>query len=75
MLKLGEILTLDNNKKYVVAGTTYHDNELYCYLVEMNNTKNTDMYLVKDNQLVQVIDENLIKELEISIANNIKEDL
>ena len=70
MVKLGEILTLDNNKKFVVAGTTNYENNLYCYVAELDNSDNTKIYLVKEDNLVQVVDENLIEELEKILATN-----
>ena len=70
MVKLGEILTLDNSKKFVVAGTTNYENNLYCYVAELDNPNNTKIYLVKENNLVQVVDENLIEELESIFVSN-----
>ncbi len=70
MVKLGEFLTLDNSKKFVVAGTTNYENNLYCYVAELDNPDNTKIYLVKENNLVQVVDENLIEELESIFVSN-----
>jgi hypothetical protein len=70
MLKLGEILTLNNNKKFVVVSTTNYENNLYCYLSELDNSNNTKIYLVKEDNLIQVVDEILINELENIFANN-----
>jgi hypothetical protein len=69
MVNLGEILTLDNNKKFVVISTTNYENNLYCYVAELDNFDNTKIYLVKGEHLVQVIDEKLIEELENIFAN------
>lgn len=71
MVRLGQILTLDNNERFVVANTTYYDNNLFCYLVELNNNDNTGIYLEKENILIPVIDESLRDELEIIFANNL----
>lgn len=70
MVRLGEILTLDNNKKFAVAATTNYDNNFYCYVAELDNPDNTKIYLVKENNLVQVVDENLIEALESIFVNN-----
>ena len=72
MLKLGEIITLNNNKEYIVASTTVHENNNYAYLVEYENNENTKIYLVNENELTEVINKNLIDELEnlfVSIYN------
>ena len=69
MVKLGEILTLDNNKSYVVAGITNYENNSYCYVSELNNPDNTKIYLINEDNLTQVTDEELIEQLENIFAN------
>ena len=70
MLKLGEILTLSNNKKIVVVDITNYEDDLYCYSAELDNPDKTNIYLVKGDNLIQVDDENLIEELENKFAKN-----
>ena len=74
MVKLGEILTLDNSKKFVVAGTTNYEKNLYCYVAELDNPDNTKIYLVNNENLVQVVDEKLMKELENIFANSLDDN-
>lgn len=64
MLEQGEILTLDDNKKYIVVFSCIYQEENYAYLVEQQNYKNT-MFCKFDNQngLEEVTDQNIITEI------------
>ena len=64
MIKIGEILTLSNNKKYVVVNTTYFNSNYFCYLVEFNDFHNEKIYMIDGDNLFEVRDNVLIKKLE-----------
>lgn len=71
MLKLGEIITLNNKKKYaVVSFASYLDNK-YCYLVDLDDFDNIKICLYDQNKLTNVLDENLLKNLENIFIDNI----
>ena len=64
MLKQGEMLTLDDNKKYSVVWTVNYNNKNYVYLIEQDDLTNT-MFCEYDNDSIlnEVIDSDLIQEL------------
>ena len=70
MLKVGEIVTINNSKKYIVASTTSYEDNHYAYLVEFDNSENTKIYLVDGDNLTEVNDNALIDELENIFVNN-----
>lgn len=64
MLSQGEILTLNDNKKYTVVSSTIMDDINYVYLVDQDDYTNL-MFCKYDNNngLEEVIDETLIEKL------------
>ena len=64
MLEQGEILTLEDDKEYVVVSSVVLDNINYVYMIEANNFANV-MFCKYDNVdgLYEVDDPDLIKEL------------
>lgn len=69
MIELGEILTLEDNKEYVVVGSTMLNEINYVYL--MNSKDYSNFMFCKYDQtdgLYEVTDPELLKQL-ISIFN------
>ena len=64
MLEQGEILTLNDNKTYIVSYIDKLDNKNYVYLVEQDDYTN-NMWCEHDskNGLQEVVDEKLIEKL------------
>lgn len=64
MLNQGEILTLNDNKKYTVVSSTNYNNKNYVYLIDQDDYTNT-MFCEFDNNngLEEVSDPGLIEEL------------
>lgn len=64
MLNQGEILTLNDNKKYSVVFTIDYNNKNYVYLIDQDDYTNT-MFCEFDNNngLEEVSDPNIIEEL------------
>ena len=62
MLNQGEILTLDDNKKYTVVFTTNYNNINYVYLIDQDDYTNT-MFCKFDNNngLEEVTDTSIIE--------------
>lgn len=57
------VLTLNNNKKYVVANEIEIDNEIYLYLVDIENPYDI-MFVTRENsKLIKVIDDNIISQI------------
>ncbi|MBQ9834353.1 MAG: hypothetical protein IJO33_04100 [Bacilli bacterium] len=64
MLEVGNVLTLDDNKKYSVVFSTLLENINYILLIDQSDYTNT-MFCSYDNEngLDEVVDENIIVEL------------
>ncbi|MBQ4583893.1 MAG: hypothetical protein IJA94_03290 [Bacilli bacterium] len=64
MLEVGNVLTLDDNKKYSVVFSTLLKNINYIFLIDQSDYTNT-MFCSYDNEngLDEVVDENIIVEL------------
>ena len=70
MLKVGEILTLNNNK-YTVASTVVKDGQEYVYLVALSNPDETIICLRNNEYLKIINDVSLIEELEYMFSETI----
>lgn len=70
MLKVGEILTINNNK-YTIASTVVKDEQEYVFLVSLSNPDETIICLRKDDNLKIVNDVSLIEELEFMFSETI----
>ncbi len=64
MLNQGEILTLDDNKKYSIVYSTEYNNKNYVYLIDQDDYTNT-MFCEFDNDkgLEEVTDSDIVEEL------------
>ena len=64
MLNQGEILTLDDNKKYSVVFTTELNAKNYVYLIDQDDYTNT-MFCEFDNEngLEEVVEPKIIEQL------------
>ncbi len=62
-----DILTLDDDKRYIVCGMTIYNNGSYIFLSEVGNSKNIkflEKYMVNDEiHLKEVNDADLIQKL------------
>lgn len=64
MLNQGEILTLNDNKKYSVVFSTTYNNKNYVYLIDQDDYTNT-MFCEYDNEngLEEVSDSDILENL------------
>ena len=72
MLRQGEILTLNDNKNYLVVYTTEINLKKYAYLIEQDNYTNT-MFCKYDNNngLEKVIESEIIQQILIKFKEEI----
>ena len=64
------VVTLDNDKKYIVVDSINYDNKIYLYLTEMDD-KNKYMIGELDNEdLIEIEDKNLLGKLLLEFAKN-----
>lgn len=70
MLEFGDIITLENDKKYVVAGTCKYKEKNYVYLVNMEEQTNCVLAIVEKDELQEVEDAEEFKEVMPLILDN-----
>jgi hypothetical protein len=63
VLNKGEVLTLNDNKQYTVVYSTEINFKKYAYLIELDNHSNMMLCEYNGNELEEVLDHNIIKEV------------
>ena len=65
MIHQGEVLTLTDNKKYLVVSSIIYENVNYIYLIDQTDIKNILFCWFDDktNELVEVQDVELLKKI------------
>ena len=66
-----DLITLNNNKKYVVGAVIKHNDIDYYLLCYEENPKQYMFCYLKDNKLVKVEDNNLMQILSLKITKEI----
>lgn len=69
-----DVITLDNNNKYVVGSIIEHKNVDYYFLCNENNPKQYMFCYLENNKLVKVEDSNLIQILSLMITKDLIEN-
>ena len=68
------IITLDNDKKYVLIEKITYQNEEYLYLTNVDNVLENMIVLLKDNKVEKILDKEkiqiLVKLFEEKIKSN-----
>lgn len=64
-IDIKDVVELDDNIEYIVVSKTNYNNNTYYYLIDINNTTNFKFLYedLSDQTLVEVEDDNLLKEL------------
>ena len=66
-----DLITLDNNKKYVVGSIINHNDINYYLLCDENNPKQYMFCYLKENKLVKVKDDSLYQILSLKITKDL----
>ena len=66
-----DILTLDNDTKYIVSAIVEHNNIKYYFLCEEKDPKKIMFCYLEDGLLVKVEDNKLIQLLSLKIAKEL----
>ncbi len=66
-----DLLTLDDDIKYIVASIVEHNNIKYYFLCEEKNPKKYMFCYLEGTKLVKVDDDKLIKILSLKIAKEL----
>lgn len=69
MLRQGDILTLDDNKKYSVVYITELNSKDYVYLIDQDDYTNTMFCEYINNELEKVVEPNIIEQLLFKYKN------
>ena len=70
-IELYDLLTLDNDIKYIVASILEHNNIKYYFLCEEKDPKKSMFCYLEDSKLVKDDDEKLIHLLTLKIAKEL----
>ena len=71
MLEFRDIITLENNKKYLVSGTCTYNNKYYVYLVNIENQLNCVLGSVREDDFQEITDEEEFKQVMPMILDNV----
>lgn len=53
MLNIKDVLTLDDNNKYIVMSSATYENKNYYYLLDVNNNKNAMICYEENDELIK----------------------
>ncbi len=70
-IELYDLITLDNNKKYVVGSIIEYNDVNYYLLCDENNPKQYMFCYLKENKLVKVKDNSLYQILSLKITKDL----
>ena len=70
MLEFGDIITLENDKKYLVVSTCNYNSKFYVYLVNTENKLDCILANLQEDNLEQVTDNDLFIKIMPLIIDN-----
>ena len=73
-LEVKDTVTLDDNNEYVISNIETIDNKEYFVLVDIKNLSNIKYMCLDNNSFLEIEDEELIKKIALSVANNTNVD-
>lgn len=62
-IKAHDVITLSDNKEYVVVSIVLFENQQFAYLIDINNYQNVKFVLASSNYVIELKDVDLIKTL------------
>ena len=74
-INIKDILTLDDDNKYVVVSKVYYEGKDYLYLIDINNNKNLKFCYVDNDAVVEISDKELNTKLLPLFFDKIKDIL
>lgn len=75
MLEFGDIVTLENDEKYLVASTCEYESKFYVYIVNMKNSAECILAVLNDDELEQVTDVEMFNKVMPFILDNANEEI
>lgn len=70
MLEFGDIVTLENDKKYLVASTCSYHSKIYVYLINVENNLDCILANLQEDNLEQVTEDELFIKIMPLIIDN-----
>lgn len=74
-INIKDVLTLDDNNKYVVVSKVYYDGKDYLYLVDINNNTNLKFCYVDNEEIIESNDKDLNTKLVPLFFDKVKDML
>ncbi len=75
MLEFGDIITLENNKKYVVASTCTYNDKFFIYVVNESDSLDCIIGTVQDDNFQEINDEKTFVEVMPLLLDNIDDSI
>jgi len=75
MINIKDSLILDDDNEYVVVSKVNYKNHEYYYILDKYNSSNYKFCCVENNELVEIEDEELIKQLLPMLLESTKEEI
>lgn len=75
MLEFGDIITLENDKKYLVASSCNYNSKIYVYLVNIENNIDCILANLENDDLNPVTDKELFIEIMPLIIDNADDEI
>lgn len=75
MINIKDTLVLDNDNEYVVVSKTNYNDKIYYYILNNNDNSDFKFCYQENDELIEIEDDKLIKELIPLFFNSVKEEL
>ncbi len=75
MINVRDTLVLDDDNEYVVVSKTTYNDEIYYYILDKNNNENFKFCYQVNDELIEIEDDALIKNLIPLFFENAKEEI
>ena len=73
MLEMTNLVTLSDDKEYVVTSKAEYEGKIYYYFVDINDNKNIKFLLEDGDELEEVDDDELVRKLLPLFLENVKQ--
>lgn len=74
-IDIKDVITLDDNQKYVVVSKVFYENKNYYYIIGKDNFKNIKFLYEDDNELVEINNKDLLNKLLPLFYEKVKDEL
>ncbi len=74
-IDIKDLITLDDNIKYVVVSKVFYENRNYYYIIDKENMKNIKFVYEDNNELVEFDNKELLTKLLPLFYEKVKDEL